>query len=77
MNQESKLKKEKSLCCNADIKIGGKGPTHYHICKEYGHPTDIRDMRKMEKKYYCMECEREITKNDCCWNVCNYCRIQI
>jgi hypothetical protein len=31
----------KSKCCLADIKVGGDGTTHYHICKKCGNPCDV------------------------------------
>lgn len=30
-----------------------------------------------ERKYYCSDCGELITEEDCAWNVCNRCRIEI
>ncbi|MDD4892419.1 MAG: hypothetical protein PHH73_00270 [Candidatus Rickettsiella isopodorum] len=55
-------KKQKSRCCNADVKIGGddREGTHYYICTKCGEDCDLRieEQKTIE----------EIIKKNCPYN---------
>jgi hypothetical protein len=33
---------DKSRCCNAPVKIGGEGETHYFVCTKCYKPCDLK-----------------------------------
>ena len=39
--KKKKEDKIKSECCNAKVKIGGIGATHYYICMKCNKPCNI------------------------------------
>lgn len=35
-----------SNCCNAPVKVGGEGMTHWHVCTACQEACDVHDYRK-------------------------------
>jgi hypothetical protein len=35
----------KSKCCNAKVKVGGKGMTHYYVCTKCNKPCDVKESK--------------------------------
>lgn len=39
-----------SACCNAEVKVEGKGATHWHVCQGCKKPCNIKDVQRLDKE---------------------------